>query len=348
MSNSIKLILFFFLFQIVGSSQDVWNTKNNNMNNIRSLGFTPEFVVGVCDCGGIGTVVKTWSLSDGEADSLFRARIQEICISNNGNYLAIRSFKDSIMLQTFFIEGKKWLWQYTGSHYNSIAFSEDDEYLIAINENAIEEFEVQSGDKNILKTPLEDKLSDYIESKKRALRQKLSPDGKYMIIWNDKINYEWDISFLFLFSASPNPNIAVWDILENKLISEIQKPLSKIVSVAFSPDGKKVFLGCEDEKIRVWSLLANKIIKDFEGDPSYIDVSNRNNLLGIGGDHLRILNSLTFTLIKDFGKVGDKVGRLSEWSFSSDGKYFALEVEGILYLHETNTWEVLWSIPTCP
>lgn len=343
------LILSFLLCQTLGLSQSVWNSKNSNLNSIRSLGFTPESVVGACDCGESGTIVKTWSLSEGYADTLFRSRLREIHISNNGAYIAVRTFKDSILLQIFSMEKRKWLWQSKGTHYDAIAFSENDQYLVAVNQIVLEKFDVNTGTKTQTKNPIEGELAEYVENKKRVVKQKLSPSGRYLVIWNNASHHEWGDFWLCLispFSSPPNTNIAVWDILENKLVSEIQKPSSGIVSVVFSPDGRTVFLVCGDKKIRTWSLAENRIIKEFDG--SYMDISARDDLLVVVEGHLRILNYLTFKLMKDFGRVGDKVGRLSEWSFSSDGKYFALEVEGILYLYETDTWEVLWSIPSCP
>ena len=71
----------------------------------------------------------------------------------------------------------------------------------------------------------------------------------------------------------------LWDVAARKCIRVLEGHNSKIWSVAFSPNGRTIASGSEDETIRVWNVDNGACIKVLRGDRPY----ERMNIAGVIG-----------------------------------------------------------------
>ena len=77
----------------------------------------------------------------------------------------------------------------------------------------------------------------------------ISPDGRYAA------------------SGSWDGPARLWDLADGKMIRALKGHTSGVVSVAFSPDGKRVLTGCmHDHTLRLWDIATGRRLVVFEGD----------------------------------------------------------------------------------
>lgn len=95
-----------------------------------------------------------------------------------------------------------------------------------------------------------------------------------------------------LASCNEEGDIKLWNINERKPKNILTEHTQRIWSLDFSPDGKLLASGSDDETVKVWEIATGKLIRDFKGSRahtnwlrsvSFYPEDNR-NLLASGGE----------------------------------------------------------------
>jgi WD40 repeat protein len=115
--------------------------------------------------------------------------------------------------------------------------------------------------------------------------------------------------------------VRIWEIATGRTLATMKTPRSRVYSVAFSPDGKSLASGCEDQIIRVWSIATGQELLTLKGHAGEVHVvawRRDGKLLASGGDDrtVRLWDTTSGALIhtlEGFHGV----------AFSADGKVLA-------------------------
>lgn len=70
--------------------------------------------------------------------------------------------------------------------------------------------------------------------------------------------------------AGEAPVISLWDVNTGQCIKTLLGHTTRVWSVNFSPDGKIIASGSEDQSIRLWEVSTGRCIKTLQGYPSLI------------------------------------------------------------------------------
>jgi hypothetical protein len=95
-----------------------------------------------------------------------------------------------------------------------------------------------------------------------------SPDGKRLAVW-----------------TGPRDRITIWDVASGKESAALQGHNHGNPPLAFSPDGKVVFLGVSDPEVQLWDSTTGKYIRGFDtGEPAFsLAVSPDGKAVASGG-----------------------------------------------------------------
>jgi WD40 repeat protein len=69
-------------------------------------------------------------------------------------------------------------------------------------------------------------------------------------------------------SGSYDETIRLWDAVTGAVLQTLEGHSSLVLSVAFSPDGKKVMSGSYDETVRLWDAVTGAVLQTLEGHSS--------------------------------------------------------------------------------
>ncbi|MFZ4557342.1 MAG: WD40 repeat domain-containing protein, partial [Pseudanabaena sp.] len=65
--------------------------------------------------------------------------------------------------------------------------------------------------------------------------------------------------------------LRLWNLQGNQIGMPFQGHESRVLSVAFSPDGKAIVSGSDDKTLRLWDLQGNQIGMPFQGHESSVN-----------------------------------------------------------------------------
>lgn len=293
------------IFASVGGIDNVitlWDVETRNVlksfvgsaTMIFSIAFSPDgkYIAS----GGLDNTVRLWDLETLKLTKTLANRVQSVnsvALSPDGKIIATASNEKTIKLWS--IELGQPILTLSGhtEPINSIAFSPDGKVVVSgSSDMTIKIWDVATG-------KLTQTLEDNISSVDSVI---FSPDGKFIAsssinnlnLWNAKtgklINNieakaDWICSILFSPDSKTLAYIECWDgnsvqswrkpvklfdIQSGQIIMSLANHPKRVYEIAFSPDGKYLASGSEDETIKLWNVKTAQLIKTFEGHTSYI------------------------------------------------------------------------------
>jgi hypothetical protein len=272
--------------------------------------------------------------------------------SHNGELIIIATLEGH--LKCFSIANNKWLWDLKKlDYFDKVAFSENDDEVLAFGEDALYRIDSQNG--SIIKKIMY--ISDnFPMNNHRALWDYFSSDGKYLVVWQEQVG----TAIIDLFRSSVNKNIGVYSIKEEKIIASIPLEQIKAISASFTANDSCILFGCEYGTVKNWSIKENKIINEiWVGDAIQIVSSNQNNSFAVilknkdtncdaailEYPSLKLLNSIS-PFYYSHGLIGYKQFGSFALNFDLTGKYCAIERGGKFFLYDTSNWSILWCTET--
>jgi WD40 repeat protein len=368
---SFLTLVVFWLTSINHSSGRAEYIRQRRPNRLERLCFIPQqgLIIGACDSEPNGSI-RFWSIDE--------ARLKEVldlgkgtwansmAVSNNGS-LIVASLLGKREIACYSLTERKWLWKVMwvekGVAGIAMQFSIDDRKVVVVGYRNIVTYNALTG--VILEKQEDSRSFSNGFPKGRTRNNGISPSARYAAFWQGDLEHDegwW---------SSGNIWVLVHDIETGKVIAKQGKVQKKYknCAAAFTPDEKNLVLGSMDGCVRIWSILEQRVIKEwraygadeepvpFRRDPSPNEIYSMTfspdgrYLATIGhlkeGSAVRIWDYTTNKLIHEFRDVIS-----SPWpsgypmAFSADGKYFALEEQGDLYLYDTQTWKEKWCVPS--
>jgi WD40 repeat protein len=341
-------------------------------NRLRRVSFVShhDLIVGTCSTGSYGSI-RFWSASDGNLVRVMDLGKGEwadsLAISNNGDHMSV-TLLGSEKIGCYSLIERRWLWKAKwpekGIVGNSMRFTPDDLRIIVVGFRNVVTYDARTG--AILRR-LEDReafsggFPEY-----RTRNNAISLTSKYAAFWQGFLDHDEG------FWSSENVWVVVRETETGKIVAKqgtIQNKY-KNCSAVFVPDDKALVLGSMDGIIRVWSIQEQKVIREWRAyrsdrpisfkespSPNNIDaiVFSRNGRIMATkghdqpnkGDGVRIWDYQSNMLLHEFPNVISSTQGMCEgypMALSADGKFFALEQQGKLYLYDTQTWEQRWVV----
>ena len=258
------------------------------------------------------SAAKIWHIETGKELRSFHGSttfFSTVSFSPDGKLLAAGCFNGTVKLWN--IESGQEIRTLTGqlSEVYAVSFSPNGKYLASGSDDnfarlwnletsePIYTFEGHSGELNFLT---------------------FSPNNKYLLTLN-----RWTFP-PSLRHANPDGTAKLWDIKSKKEIYTIGDDY-KVTSAAFSPEGKFMATGINNNTVVLWNIDTGKAIRSFEGHSQYINsmsFSPDGKLLATGSDDntIKVWNVETGEEICSFT---GKIFRMKSVCFSPSGKLLA-------------------------
>lgn len=310
------------------------HTFKGHSSDINSIDFSPEgkYVV----TGSNDSTAKLWDISTGKEIRSFKGhspfyttsdKTESVCkiydarFSPDGKYVVTAGSDKTARLWD--VRTGKEIQTFSGHSLpvKSVEFSPDGNYIVTgSNDGTIKMWDVKTG-KEI--SSMEVVGSYYINS------VSVSPDGKYIAVGIESSTiYIKDKKYL----------IKLFNILTGKVINTFIGHTNKINTLCFSPDGKYIVSGSDDQTTKLWILETGKEIRtfnhtsgvtavDFSPDGRYIVTGSRDS-------SARLFN------INDSKEIQTLLGRnfdyITSLSYSPNEKNIII---GIMFF-ATKLWEL--------
>ncbi|MSW64160.1 MAG: hypothetical protein F2825_04620 [Actinobacteria bacterium] len=129
----------------------------------------------------------------------------------------------------------------TLSAVNSVSFSPDGKYVVSgSGDKSVKIWSTESGE---VVRRLNGHTSD-------VNSVSFSPDGKYVVSGSGS-GYRYDGNF----KHSSDNSVKIWSTESGEVVRAWNGHIFAVMSVSFSPDGKYVVSGSDDESVKIWSTL---------------------------------------------------------------------------------------------
>lgn len=301
-----------------------------------------------------GNYICTWDKLTGMRETICYhgddTYIGNMDVSDNNKYVICSAFrKDLIYLRCYSIEEKKLLWQIKNyDQIDEVYFIDNDKKILGVGKNAVYIVDTETGKEIYEWEEVRDKFP---QTNSIETWFYMSGSKKYFVIWQKQHR----LGLVDLFRKTADTKMSIWDI-ENRKIVCTQELSGKVFNTAcFSDDDKLVYLGDEDG-LAIWNLSENKISRTkINYCINGILLNKANNWIMICAerkdnhkDELQIYRNLEEYPIKIIYPFTARPIRYNKFSVgvSKDGRYLAIERIGKMFMYDTKTWKVLWSVDT--
>jgi WD40 repeat protein len=239
----------------------------DNTGPVRSVAFSPD---GKCLAGATGDkVVKVWDAQTGQELTTCKghtAPVVSVAFSPDGARLGSSSGRPN-SISTFgdpgepgevlvwdARTGQKLLSLKGHSRYvNSVAFSPDGKRLATLSrDHSVKVWDAQTGQAVLTLKPVGTKIGGSLV---------FSPDGKRLASTNVPSN-----------SVGPRSSdeIKVWDAQTGQELSSLKGHQWGVLSVAFSPDGRRLASASGDGMVKVWDVQTSQELLSLQGGTSAV------------------------------------------------------------------------------
>jgi len=168
-----------------------------------------------------------------------------------------------------------------------------------------------------------------------------------------RISGLYDIAFLAdgnFATAGQDGTARVWDPVSGQQFLTLAGPTSTVISVAGSPDGKRIATGGYDGSLRVWNAAPGRELLTIPGHAGIV----WNVAFSPDGSHLasasvdgfiRLWNSETGELLLTIPRGSSPCDGFTGLAFSADGSHIAAGcVDGMITVWDSRTGEILTSL----
>ncbi len=364
-----------FVFIVFGGSSES-AVKEENINRLSDLTFIRQTMDLAAACKSIPQgSVRFWSLTTGEERGIVQLNKDEVAdsmtVRSDGRLVAVtfhNVFKyrhEGKFIGCFSIAENKWLWKEKWAEkalYCKVNFTSDNRKLIAVGYENLIVYNATSGKTLRRQTELFD---DYVASYDSPIRSALSPNGRFIAIWQEtsKARAEsW-------WRRNGSKWVTIWDIDKNKMIGRWESHRAGACSAAFTPDEKYVIFASSDGYVRVWSISTLQMTMEWRAYRSNDPDSNKvngaivvspdsNYIATFGGSKtsssIKVWAYPNGNLLQEFDEIAKTVAltvdgcAIYPMAFSPDGKYFAFEKQGRLCLYDMQMWKEKWCVLSWP
>jgi WD40 repeat protein len=202
--------------------------KNVHSKPVCAVAFAPD--AKSIATAGMDNTVKFWDLKTAACTASFSGSVGEyghIAISPNGQMLAAVNKDGGFWIWNVATGKEAWHFHGPKEQIYRLAFSPDGAVLATGGENSIRLWDVKSGrEKAVLKHP------------QRVWCLAFSPDSKMLA------SSCWE--------STEEESLKIWDLASNKEIFSFKPDAPGIDDVAFTPDGKRLYVRCP--RIRVYDV----------------------------------------------------------------------------------------------
>lgn len=303
------------------SGQSVGTMIGYNLG-VGQIGFSPDGqLLAVANMDGVS---KVWELST-------QSEVLSLGVEGMQPPKAIAYSPDGKLLATGGDEGIVWVWDASsgaeiftlslGGIIHSVAISPDGKRLAAASEDgSIKVWDTATGEETISLPRL---------------------SGMY------------DIAFLAdgsFATAGQDGTVRVWDAVSGQQLLALAGPTSTVISVAGSPDGKRIASGAYDGSLRIWDAAPGRELLTIPGhaqivwDVAYSPDGSRFASAGMDG-FVRLWDTETGALLLTIPQGNDPTSGFTGLTFSADGSRIATGgVDGSVMVWDSQTGEMLKSL----
>jgi eukaryotic-like serine/threonine-protein kinase len=291
-----------------GDESEELLTFTEHGDEIRALAVSSD---GRVASASVGTSVKVWDGATGNVSAEFDAQsVTAFCLAWQADGKRIASASWDGRLHTVWVwdaqTGKKIFSLPSGPPYFALAFSPDGRYLITGN---------GSGTLQVWDALTGAEIGTLGAHNHEIRRLVFSPDGKHLASASGEgIAKLWDASKLAdAARASENPEARL------TLAAHVPGPS---MNIAFSPDGKRLGAGGENNMVEVWDVQTGNLLQTFAGhkrDVCAVAFSHDGRWIasGSGDSTVKIWDAGTGECVRTFR---DHTGLVSIVAFSPDDR----------------------------